>query len=86
MVDGEDVNEVPIPLQAPACSARWRVPTRDGLSTADKREAGDVALCGPSVAGDETVLAIRAGHGVEGLVWVVVAGVVGDCSHGAVLV
>lgn len=57
-----------------------RVPASDSAASANVREAWDVALDVPAVAGYEAVTAIGAGYNGHGTCSLVVAGVVGDCE------
>lgn len=78
MVYGEHIDAPALIVEPPAGTTFGRVPTLDGLRTANKRESGDVALRVPVLAGDETVFAIRAGDFGEGARAVIIALVVGD--------
>lgn len=61
MIDGEHIDALAIVIESPAGAAVGRVPDRDGLRTANERESGNVALCVPVLAGDETVFPVGAG-------------------------
>lgn len=61
MVDGKHIDALAVVIESPAGSAVGRVPDRDGLRTANKWESGNVALCVPVLAGDETVFSVGAG-------------------------
>lgn len=76
MVDSEDVDASAIVGRLPACTAVWRVPTADRLSTSYVREALNLSLCLPAILSDEAVGAVRAGHRVKSAVGVIVSPVV----------
>lgn len=78
MVDGEHIDAPSFVVKSPAGTAVDRVPARDGLRTTNIRESGDVALCVPVLAGDETVFAIGACDCSERARAIIIASVVGD--------
>lgn len=66
MINRENINALSLVGKLPASTAVGRVPTRDGLGTADVRELGNLALSLPLVFCDETVFAVGTGDGSEG--------------------
>ena len=80
MIDGEDVDDVAPPLEAPAGAARGRVPTADGNGAADAGEVGNLGQRAPTEAGDQAVVAVGAGDLGQRAGRVVVRRVVGNCA------
>lgn len=80
MVDGEDVHLLARlgVLDLVALAAGGRVPAGDIAAAANVREARDLALRRPAVAGHETVRAIGAGDDAEAATRLRIAWVVGE--------
>lgn len=85
-VHGQDGDGAALVVEAPAGGARGRVPAGDGLRAANVREARDLALRLPVVAGDEPVVAVGAGNVLERAAAVVVASVIGNCRRAVLVV
>lgn len=78
VVDGEHIDAPALVVESPAGATIGRVPSRDGLRTADIWESGNVALRVPVLAGDEAVWSIGAGDCGERARAVVIAIIVRD--------
>jgi hypothetical protein len=78
VVDGEHIDAPSLVVESPAGTTIGRVPSYDGLRTADIWEGGNVALRLPVLAGDEAVWSIGAGDCGERACVVVIATIVGD--------
>lgn len=77
VVDGEHIDAPALVVESPAGTTIGRVPSCDGLRTADIW-GGNVALRFPVLAGDEAVWSIGAGDCGERARAVVIAIIVGD--------
>jgi hypothetical protein len=81
VVNGQDVDGLAVVCDAVAGTALGGVPARNTLVATNAGERWNVSLSVPSVLGDETIGAVRAGQSSQRAAAVIVAGIVGNCTH-----
>lgn len=78
VVNSQNIDGLAVVCDAVAGAALWGVPACNSLITTNARERRNVALCVPSVSGDESVRTVGARQSIQRTATVIVPSVVGD--------